>query len=46
MAEHKKTRQSNAPRDFIDVYLEKLDTIKDAENSPFDGIEIINKVLE
>jgi len=39
IAEHKRTRQPFSPRDFIDLYLEKLDEEKSVENSTFHGIQ-------
>lgn len=38
VAEHQRTRQADSPRDFIDLYLEKLDEEKSRNNSTFDGI--------
>jgi hypothetical protein len=40
VAEHQRTRQADSPRDYIDLYLEKLDEEKSINNSTFDGIRL------
>ncbi|XP_046438827.1 methyl farnesoate epoxidase-like isoform X1 [Daphnia pulex] len=46
VAEHQRTRQADSPRDFIDLYLEKLDEEKSRNNSTFDEEQLLATIFD
>lgn len=46
ITEHRRTRQPDSPRDFIDLYLEKLDDNKSSENSTFDEEQLLGTIFD